>query len=382
MVLRNFFVAALGLAAFASTAPGFAATADGQFIKGADLSLLQYIQDHGVKYKEADHVKDPLLIFKDHGFNYVRLRLFVAPDGRDGQVNTLPYTLRLAKRIKQAGLKLHLDLHYSDGWADPVHQIMPAEWKGLSHVQLVDRVLVYTRETLASFRREGCLPDMVEVGNEIANGMLWPDAGPLADPAKWNDSAQPYLNNEAAKSFPDAKWDRLTDLLKAGIRGVRDNDPKGAVKIMIHIDKGGSKNTGRWFFDNLQRRNVAFDVIGLSYYPFWHGTLDDLRQNLASLSKTYSRDIVVAETGYDATGGTQDKLPYPRTPAGQKAFLDELIRVVAATPDGRGKGVIYWQPEWIAGGKWDGPSWSGQWENRALFDNSGNMRPALEALHK
>ncbi len=368
MVLRNFVVAALGLAAFA-------ATAEAQFIKGADLSLLQYIQDHGVKYKEAGCVKDPLFIFKDHGFNYVRLRLFVAPDGREGQVNTLPYTLRLARRVKQAGLMLHLDLHYSDGWADPVHQIMPAQWKGLSHVQLVDRVLVYTRQTLASFRREGCLPDMVEVGNEIADGMLWPDAGPLSDPAKWNDSASP-------KPFSDSKWDPLTDLLKAGIRGVRDNDPKGAVKIMIHIDKGGSKDVGRWFFDNLQRRNVAFDVIGLSYYPFWHGTLDDLRQNLASLSKAYSKDIVVAETGYDAAGGAQGKLPYPRTPAGQKAFLDELIRVVAATPDGRGKGVIYWQPEWIAGKKWDGPSWSSQWESRALFDNSGNMRPAMEAFQK
>ena len=196
--------------------------------------MLQHIQDRGVQYKEAGQVKDPLLIFKNHGCNYVRLRLFLSPNGKEGQVNTLSYTLRLAKRVKQAGLKFMLDLHYSDGWADPSHQTMPAEWKGLSHQQLVERVFAYTRETLAAFQREGVMPDMVEVGNEITNWMMWPDAGSISDTAKWNDSANPAPS-------ADARWDHLADLLKSRIRGVRESDPSGAVTVMIHIDKGGSR---------------------------------------------------------------------------------------------------------------------------------------------
>ncbi|MEI7911824.1 MAG: glycosyl hydrolase 53 family protein [Verrucomicrobiota bacterium] len=357
----------------ALTVAGLAQGGAAELITGADLSMLQYLQDHGVEYKEAGQTKDPLLIFKDHGCSCVRLRLFVAPNGNDGQVNTLSYTLRLAKRVKQAGLMFLLDLHFSDGWADPGHQAVPAEWAGLSHPQLVERVFAYTRESLAAFRREGCRPDVVEVGNEITNGLLWPDGGPLADAAKESTPASPG---------PPAtdKWDSMADLLKAAIRGVRADDPQGPPKIMIHIDKGGNQAVCRWFFDNLQRRDVTFDVIGLSYYPFWHGTLADLKANLAALAQTYHKDIMVVETAYDTGGGDQGKLPYPITPAGQQTFLQELLRIVAATPDGRGQGVLYWAPEWIMGRQWHGPAWSGQCEARALFDSSGNMRPAVDAL--
>lgn len=121
-------------------------------------------------------------------------------------------------------------------------------------------------------------------------------------------------------------------------------------------------------------------MIGLSYYPFWHGSLEDLKNNLTSLAQTYKKDIIVAETSYDTWRGLQGKLPFPLTATGQKAFLEELIRVVATTPDGRGKGVFYWAPEWIMGKSWNGPTWSGQWEDRALFDHSGNMLPAMEAF--
>jgi arabinogalactan endo-1,4-beta-galactosidase len=134
--------------------------------------VLELFGSSGVEYKEAGQVKDPLKIFEDHGCNYVRLRLFLAPNGLEGQVNSLSYTLQLAKRVKSAGLKLLLDLHYSDGWADPMHQSMPAEWLGLSHQELVARVLAYTQEIIAAFQREGCLPEVVEVGNEITNDML------------------------------------------------------------------------------------------------------------------------------------------------------------------------------------------------------------------
>jgi arabinogalactan endo-1,4-beta-galactosidase len=344
-----------------------------EFDKGADLSLVDFIQDHGVVYREDGKPKDPLLIFKDHGCNYVRLRLFLSPSGKEGQVDTLSYTLRLAKKVKARGLGFLLDLHYSDGWADPGHQTMPAEWVGLTHEKLLERVSAYTRETLAAFRREGCSPDIVEVGNEITNGMLWPDAGPMVDPATWNDSKNP-------KPADESKWDRLADVLKAGIKAVHDDDAGGTIRIMIHIDKGGSAEGSRWFFDHLHTRDVAFDLIGLSYYPFWHGSLDDLRANLASLSSAYGKDIIVVETAYETWGGDQKTLPYPITPKGQKKFLDELMRIVAATPGGHGRGVFYWGGEWIMGKQWTDVPWTGQVEDRSLFDHSGNVLPAIASF--
>ena len=380
----NFLCFCLLVCSFAACAAAEAsATEDGKhmphFVRGMDLSMLQYLEDQGVQYKEAGKAKDPLVIFHEHGINYVRLRLFVHPNGKEGQVNTLPYTLKLAKRVKQAGFRLLLDFHYSDEWADPVHQTIPTAWKQYTHSQLERKVFTYTRDTVAAFDHEGCRPDMVQVGNEITNGMMWPAGGPLTDAAKWDDisSQNSWPNGLAQTNIP---WDAFTDLLNAGIHGVRAADPQGNIKIMIHIDKGGNKDVSRYFFDHLQHRGIKFDVIGLSYYPFWHGTLSDLKANLAALAQTYGKDILVAETGYDWNGGAQGTLPFPPSPAGQKAFLEALIQTVAETPGGHGQGVFYWAPEWIDGPKWNGPNWSKTWENRALFDSDGNPLPGLSAF--
>ena len=364
-----------GRAAIAALlAPVLVAAAPADFLRGVDLSIVQRAQDGGVVYRDGHgQPGDPLAILKAHGVNLVRLRLFVAPDGTEGQVNTLPYTLRLARRVHAAGLQFLLDLHYSDGWADPGKQVTPAAWRGLSHAELVDKVRTYTRDTLAAFAHAGATPDFVEVGNEVTDGMLWPDGGPLADVAHWNDSLHPQPR-------ADAPWDRFADLLKAGLDGVHDADPAARVRTMIHIDKGGSPSVGRWFFDHLAARGVRFDLIGLSYYPFWHGSLDDLRDNLASLSNAYGKDIVVVETGYDTWGGPPGKLPFPLTPTGQRDFVAALVRTVAATPGGHGRGICYWAGDWIDGKRWGGPSWSGQWEQRALFDPDGRPRPALDAF--
>ena len=157
------------------------------FYKGADLSMVQALEYQGVRYRENGLPADPLAIFQEHGCNAVRLRLFVNPNGRGGQVNTLPYTLALARRVKKMGFHFLLDFHYSDRWADPGHQLTPAAWSGLSHEQLADRLFIYTRDTLAAFQQENCLPDMVQVGNEITDGMLAPDAWPLSDASNWGN---------------------------------------------------------------------------------------------------------------------------------------------------------------------------------------------------
>lgn len=327
------------------------------FAMGADLSLMKFIEDHGVKYRENGVAKDPLAIFKEHGCNYVRLRLFVNPDGTGGQVNTLPYTVAMAKRVKSAGLRFLLDLHYSDKWADPGHQSVPEAWKNLTEPELIDRTRLYTKEVLTTFKNEACLPDMVQIGNEITNGLMWPAGGPITD----------------------AKWETFGNLLKAGIKGVRDVDPENHIQIMIHTDRGGDKGVSGWFFKKLTSQSVPFDVIGLTYYPFWSGGLENLSSTLADLSKTYQKDIVVVETGNNWSGDPKAS-PYPQTPEGQKAFLEGVIHTVAATPGGHGKGVFYWSPDWTQSKEWDAGPGAGQWEDRALFDRTGNMLPAMEAF--
>ena len=188
--------------------------------------------------------------------------------------------------------------------------------------------------------------------------MMWPAGGPLKKPAD---------------------FDAFADLLKAGIRGVRENGSADTIPVMIHVDRGGNQKVSQWFFDNCRQREIPFEIIGLSYYPLLHGSLDDLRDNLASLSRTYQKDIIVAETDYNAAGSSRKTPPFAFTPEGQKAYLEALTRIVAATPGGHGRGFIYWAPEWIMGGRWAAPPGSAQWEDRALFDPSGNMLPAMGA---
>ena len=147
---------------------------------------------------------------------------------------------------------------------------------------------------------------------------------------------------------------------------------------MLHIDQGGSRDVCRFFFDGVCARDVDFDIIGLSYYPFWHGTLSDLAQNLAFLSDVYEKDIIIVETGHDWNGQEQPCLAFPHTPDGQLDFLMALIHTVAASPGG--KGIFYWAPEWIMGEHWHGPAWSNVWENRAMFDRQGNALPSIHAF--
>ncbi|HZI33505.1 MAG TPA: glycosyl hydrolase 53 family protein, partial [Candidatus Binatia bacterium] len=294
-----------------------------EFAFGADLSFLKQAEDNGQVFKDGTNAVPGLQLFRSHGFNWIRLRLFVEPVGGN-LPNDLAYTLAEAKAAKKLGYKFLLDLHYASTWADPGKQPTPEAWKNLTHRQRVKAVFKYTRDTIASFREAGVLPDMVQVGNEVTAGMLWPDG-----------------------KLPD-HWSNFADYLRASIKGVTagsgtDSPPK----IMIHIDKGGNVARTKYFYDQLKHYRVRYDVIGLSYYPWWQGSLEDLRENLNFTAKRYDKDIIVVETAYHwrpnrETAGM--RLPFPETPAGQRDFLDEVTRVVMATPDGHGKGVFWWEP--------------------------------------
>ncbi|MHB1312124.1 MAG: glycosyl hydrolase 53 family protein, partial [Gemmatimonadaceae bacterium] len=224
-------------------------------------------------------------------------------------------------------------------------------WEGLTPAQLVVAVHDYTAETIRALRAGGAMPDMVQIGNEITPGMLWP-IGKLPD-----------------------HWDTFADLVKAGIRGVDDGRGDAARPlIMIHIDKGGDQAATKWFFDNLLQRGVDFDVIGQSYYPWWHGSLLELRNNLAFMAEAYHKDIVLVEVAYNwrPSEYVGKPAPFPETPEGQREFLEEVQRTVLATPYGLGKGIMWWEPA-VAGGAL---------RSRGMFDDAGNALPVINVFDK
>ncbi|MDQ6844666.1 MAG: glycosyl hydrolase 53 family protein, partial [Bacteroidota bacterium] len=270
-------------------------------ILGADISFLPELEAKGIKFSDKGKQEDVIQILKDHGFNYIRLRLFVNPANDSGYSPgkgfcDLPHTLEMAKRIKKAGLKFLLDFHYSDTWADPGKQYIPAAWEGLSFPQLTDKVYDYTKQVLAALKAQGTLPDMVQTGNEINHGMIWP-AGNIQHP------------------------DSLAALLNAGIAAVKDVDPK--IITMIHIALGGQNNESQFFLDNMINRGVTFDVIGESYYPKWHGTLQNLQSNLTALKKKYNKPVIVAE---------------------YSQLKPEVNKIAFTLPGNDMKGTFIWEP--------------------------------------
>lgn len=312
---------------------------------GADLSFLGSSEQHGMVFKDEGVTKPCLEILKDHGYNWVRLRIFVHSTQLP---NDLPYTITLAKRAKQLGYRFLLDFHYSDTWADPGKQFIPAEWQGKTHAELVQAVFDYSRDTISAFRDAGVLPDMVQIGNEITNGMLWPDG-----------------------KLPD-NWDHFAELVQAGINGVDAGRGNGMrPHIMIHIDRGGDPARTGVFFDKLLSYGVPFDVIGQSYYPWWQGSLMQLHDNLRFMAKRYGKEIIVVETAYDwkPANYVGKPAPFPETPEGQRAFLDELNRVVMQTPDGLGGGIFWWEPA-VSGGL----------SARSFFDSDGNALPVMNVF--
>jgi arabinogalactan endo-1,4-beta-galactosidase len=294
------------------------------YIIGADLSFLADAEAKGVRFKDKGRVRPGLQIFRDHGYNWIRLRVFHTVANSPVLLpNDLPYTLALALNAKALGYKFLLDFHYSDTWADPGHQIIPKAWENLSTSELAEAVRDYSRQTISTLREGGAMPDMVQVGNEITSGMMWPRARLPQD------------------------WDTFSELVKAGIRGIdegRATAPRPL--IMLHIDQGGSRDATQWFFDNVIKRGVQFDVIGQSYYPFWHGTLLELRENLRLTAERYRKPIVVVETAYSwrPSNYLKEPGPFPETPEGQRDFLEAVNQAVMATPYGLGRGVMWWEP--------------------------------------
>lgn len=268
---------------------------------GADISFLPELEARGMKFTDNGIEKDAVQILKDHGLNYVRLRIFNDP-ARDSGYSPgkgfcdLSNTLKMAKRVKAAGMKLLLDFHYSDYWADPGKQYKPAAWRNLSFDELKKAVYDFTKDVMQQLKAQGTTPEMVQVGNEINHGIIWPEGN---------------VSN----------FDGLAQLVNAGTAAVKSVDP--SVIMMLHVALGGQNDESVFFIDNMVSRGVHFDVIGESYYPKWHGTLEDLETNLNDLAKRYNKDVIVVE---------------------YSARKEDVNKIAFEVEGGKGKGTCIWEP--------------------------------------
>jgi len=360
------------------------------FIFGVDVSTIIEVYDNGGKYYDKDGVeKDLFVILKEAGVNYIRIRLWVDPYDEEGNpygggTNDLATSLKIAVHAKSLDLGVCLDFHYSDFWADPGQQELPKAWAELSFTKLVQQVYDYTYETVTLFKKNGATPDLVQIGNEINSGMLF-DWGKI--------TAQP------------TSWTRLADLLKSANKGVKDVSKN--IKTIIHLANGATFQTFDNFFEQMETQAVDYDIIGLSYYSYWHGTMDKFQDNMDRISAKYDKPVMVMEIAYGYTNvdaysvnsnysasniyneTLESKGGYKTSIQGQASYLRDVFNAISNVPNGMGLGAFYWEPAWlpVAGAGWatvasgrtteEGKS---SWANQALFSYSGKALPSLYIL--
>lgn len=339
---------------------------------GGDISMLPKYESAGVVYKDktGKTVQDVLAFFREEGLNAMRVRLFVDPtkDSDKAVCQDLAYVKALGKRIKDAGMSLLLDFHYSDTWADPGKQWTPDAWKSLNDAQLATKIYEYTKDCLQQLKAAGATPDMIQTGNEISYGMLWGTEAAV----KNNNTNRCYTNSSAAN------WNRFFTLLKQAGKACREECPDA--KIVLHSERVPNTGVLTDYFDRMRQNGIDYDIIGLSYYPAFHGNLVTLENALNTLeNKGYGKDIMVVETGYSyawALGGTTFDYTgtYPYTEEGQRRFTADLVAMLNRHTSV--KGLFWWWPE-DNGNK----NVTNSWWNAALYNhNTGQPYAAFYEL--
>ena len=334
---------------------------------GGDISMLTKYEDAGVVYKDKDgNAVQPLTFFKEQGLNAMRVRLFVDPslDNDKAVCQDLEYVKALGKRIKDVGHKFMLDFHYSDTWADPGKQWTPDAWKTLNDEALATKLYEYTKSCLEALKAAGAEPDFIQTGNEISYGMLWGVAGTTA--------------NRCYTNSPDANWNRFFSLLNKAGAACREICPNA--KIIIHSERVGAKDVLTDYFDRIKTASIDYDIIGLSYYPAYHGDLATLEGALRVLEeRNYGKDIMIVETGYcyawALDGTTFDyTATYPYTEEGQRQFTADLITSLNKYKSV--KGLFWW---WMEDNGNKGVT--NKWWNAALYNhNTGKPYAAFYEL--
>ena len=360
-------------------------------VVGGDISMLTKYEAHqlmakryGISYahyydQNGQVIDDVITWAKRQGWNAARVRLFVNPanasaaDKGQGVIQNLDTVKVLGARIKAAGMLFMLDFHYSDSWADPLKQYTPAEWATLDDEALTLKVYEYTRDCLRSLKAAGATPDYIQTGNEISYGMLW---GPVGTPAA--NLKKCYMGDET-------NWERFTNLLKAAGQACREECPNA--KIILHTERVAKTNILLNFYNQMRSKQVDYDIIGLSYYPYFHGNLATLTAALNSVSNTYQdKEIMIVETGYSYKYkvGEQDfSSIWPLTYEGQRQFTADLVNRLKSYA--RIKGLFWWFPEaneyGLGGSYWNALHVNDQWYNAGLWDHeNGRATPALYEL--
>ena len=326
---------------------------------GGDISMLTKYEEAGVEYKDkGGNTVQPLTFFKEQGLNAMRVRLFVDPsqDSDKGVCQDLDYVKALGKRIKDAGLSLMLDFHYSDTWADPGKQWTPDAWKTLTDAQLAQQVYEYTKDCLQQMKDAGATPDFIQTGNEISYGMLWGTQAAVGS----NNNNRCYTNS------PAANWNRFFNLLKQAGKACREICPDA--KIVIHSERTPKANVLTDYFDRMKANAIDYDIIGLSYYPDHHGSFTVLESALSALeSKSYGKNIMIVETGYGYNWSIGSEYSYtwayPLTEEGQRQFTADLIEALNAHESVTG--LFWWWPE-DNGDK----NVTDKWWNAGLYNHS------------
>lgn len=317
-------------------------TAEDDFVKGADIGWLPQMEATGFKFFDQDGTeKDCLQLLKDRGMNTVRLRVWVNPnDDKASGHCSKDETVAMALRAQKMGMRVMINFHYSDSWADPGKQHKPKAWENLSFPDLLNAVYDHTFEVVSALKKAGVTPKWVQVGNEIPGGMLWPDGS-------------------------TDNWLQLGQLLNKGYEATKAVDKN--IKVIVHLDEGNNNEKFRYFFDNATAQKVKYDIIGLSYYPFWikkdySETIADLEFNLIDMVNRYDKDVMIVEVGGE---DHQVQNTYE--------LLQATLNAVRKVPNNRGLGVIYWEPQ---GAK----SWSGY--GLSAWQSDGKPSPALDAFRE
>lgn len=312
-MMKNYFFLLITTLLFISCATSQQATKN-TFAKGADVGWLPQMEATGYKFYDSDgNEKDCLQLLKDRGMNSIRLRVFVNPnDDKASGHCSKEETISMALRAQKMGMRVMINFHYSDSWADPAKQNKPAAWKNHSFTELLNDVYNHTFDVINSLKKAGVTPEWVQIGNEIPGGMLWPDGS---------------TNN----------WVQLGQLLNKGYDAVKAVDKK--IKIIVHVDEGNNNPKFRAFFDNATAQKVRYDVIGLSYYPYWikkdySETIADLQFNLNDMAQRYNKEVMIVEVG-----GEDDKIQ------NTYELLAATIKAVKNVPNSKGIGVLYWEPQ-------------------------------------
>lgn len=335
-----YFFTALLIFSISGNAQNVKKSSKFEFAKGADVGWLPQMEATGYKFYDQDGTeKDCLQLLKDRGMNTIRLRVFVNPnhDKTSGHCSK-DETIAMALRAKKMGMRIMIDFHYSDSWADPSKQFKPDAWKNHSFPVLLNDVYNHTFDVISGLKQAGVTPEWVQIGNEIPSGMMWPEGS-------------------------TKNWNQLGQLLNKGYDAVKKADKK--IKVIVHVDEGNNNAKFRTFFDNATAQKVKYDVIGLSYYPFWikkdyTEVIADLEFNLNDMVNRYGKEVMVVEIG-----GEDDKV--------QNTYdlLASAIKAVKKVPDNKGLGVLYWEPQGAR-------SWSQY--NLSAWQADGKPSQALDAF--